>query len=86
MQYILSKQFEKSFSKLSKKVKDKTINRLEIFIVDAMDSSLRNHSLSGKWSGYRSIKITSDIRAIYTIIDSGIVRFVDIGSHSELYS
>lgn len=86
MQYILSKQFEKSFSKLSKKIKNKAIGQLEIFVIDPMDVRLKNHSLSGKWSKFRSISITGDVRAIYTIVDADSVRFIDIGSHSELYS
>ncbi len=86
MQYILSKQFEKSFSKFSQKIKNKTIRQLEIFLIDPMDTRLKNHSLSGKWSEFRSINITGDIRAIYTKIDFNIVRFIDIGSHSDLYS
>ena len=86
MQYILSKQFEKSFSRLPKKIKNKTIKQFEIFVIDPMDDRLNNHSLSGKWSEYRSINITGDIRAIYLMVDSGVVRFVDIGSHSKLYS
>ncbi len=86
MQYILSKQFEKSFSKLSKKIKNKAIKQLEIFVIDPMDVRLKNHSLSGEWSKFRSINITGNIRAIYTIVDVGIVRFVDVGSHSKLYS
>lgn len=86
MQYILSKQFEKSFTKLPKKVKTKAIEQLKVFIVDPMDVQLNNHSLSGKWRNYRSINISGDIRALYTKVDDDIVRFVDIGSHSELYS
>ncbi len=86
MQYILSKRFEKSFSRLPKKIKNKTIKQFEIFVIDPMDDRLNNHSLSGKWSEYRSINITGDIRAIYLMVDSGVVRFVDIGSHSKLYS
>lgn len=85
MQYILSKQFEKNFSKLPKKIKNKIVHQLEIFVIDPLDSRLHNHSLSGKWSMYRSIRVTGDIRAIYTIVDVGIVRFIDIGSHSKLY-
>ena len=51
-----------------------------------MDVRLKNHSLSGEWSKFRSINITGNIKAIYTIVDIGIVRFVDVGSHSKLYS
>ena len=86
MQYFLSKQFEKKFSKLSKKNKNKAVVQFGIFIIDPMDMRLNNHSLSGKWSEHRSINVTGDIRAIYILVDDDIARFVDIGSHSELYS
>ncbi len=85
MRYSTSKSFEKQFSKLSKKIKNKTIIQLEIFIDDAFHISLNNHSLRGEWSNYRSINITADIRAIYKDIDNSVAHFVAIGSHSELY-
>ena len=86
MKYITSKQFEKSFLKLSKKTKDKAIKQLQIFINNPIDIRLNNHILSGGWSEYRSINITGDIRAIYKPVDKDLVRFIAIGSHSELYS
>ena len=85
MQYITSKNFDKNFAKLSKRIKEKVIQQFEIFLIDPMDSSLSNHRLHGKWSKYRSINVTGNIRAIY-IQEGDIARFIDIGSHSELYS
>jgi len=85
MQYLLSKQFKKSFFKLSNKIKNKTIEKLEIFIIDPMYADLNNHALSGTLSDHRSINITGDIRVIYKIVDKDIVRLIDIGSHSKLY-
>jgi len=58
MQHFLSKQFEKSFSKLSRGVKSKAIGQLTIFVVDHMDVRLNNHSLAGKRSNYRRLNIT----------------------------
>ena len=87
MRYFLSKSFEKSFKKMPRKIKDNTINRLNVFISDPMDESLNNHSLSGKFSKYRSINISGDIRAVYQIDeDNNVAIFIDIGSHSKLYS
>ncbi len=85
MEYVTSKKFDKNFSKLSKKIKAQAINQFEKFIVDPTEESLNNHKLHGRWSKYRSINITGNIRAIY-IKDGDIARFIDIGSHSELYS
>jgi addiction module RelE/StbE family toxin len=86
MKYFLSKNFEKSFKKMPRKIKDNTINKLEIFINDPMDESLNNHSLSGKFSKYRSINISGDIRAIYKTNEDDMAIFIDTGSHSKLYS
>jgi addiction module RelE/StbE family toxin len=85
MKYLTSKQFDKNFSKLSKKVKEKVITQFTIFLNDPVDFRLNNHSLNGKWRHYRSINITADIRAVYKLEDGQIARFIDIGSHSVLY-
>ncbi len=82
----MSKNFEKSFKKMPKKIKENVINKLEIFINDLMDERLNNHSSSGKFSAYRSINISGDIRAIYKVDKDNIAIFIDIGSHSKLYS
>lgn len=85
MQFILSKQFEKDFSKLPSGIKIKTIKTLELFVENPQNPSLRNHGLSGKWKGHFSINVTGDTRAIYFVIEEDFVRFVAIGSHSKLY-
>ncbi len=86
MQYILSKQFEKQFTKLPKRVKTNAVVVFENFVENPDDASLRNHRLIGKWKGYFSINITSDIRAVYIFLNENTVHFIAIGSHSELYS
>ena len=85
MRYILSKSFEKDFTKLPTAIKKKTIVTLEKFIANPQNPTLRNHGLSGKWRGYFSINVTGDTRAIYFVMEDDLVRFVAIGSHSELY-
>lgn len=85
MQYVLSKRFEKDFAKLSKATKEKAIATLEKFVKNPQNPTLRNHGLSGKWKGHFSINVTGDTRAVYFVIENDIVRFVAIGSHSELY-
>ena len=73
------------FAKLDKATKKKAIATLEKFVKDPQNPTLRNHGLSGKWKGHFSINVTGDTRAIYFVIEDGVVRFVAIGSHSELY-
>ncbi len=85
MEYVLSKDFEKQFKKLPKKIKQKALAQLELFVIDPMDKALSNHKLGGEWTRYRSISITGDNRAVYKIEDEDVVRFIAIGPHSELY-
>ncbi|MAZ56594.1 hypothetical protein CL653_02285 [bacterium] len=85
MQYILSKQFKKDFSKLPKTTKAKALIALELFTQDPNHPTLRIHALRGKWAGHFSLDVTGDTRAIYFVVEEGIVRFVTIGSHSQLY-
>ena len=65
--------------------KKKTVATLEKFTVNPQNPTLRNHGLLGKWKDHFSINVTSDTRAIYFVIEKDVVRFVAIGSHSELY-
>jgi addiction module RelE/StbE family toxin len=85
MQYILSKRFEKDFSKLPKPTKKKVFLVLKKFVEDPLDPSLRSHRLSGRWNNHFSIDVTGDLRAVYVYIKDDVVYFVAVGSHSELY-
>ena len=85
MQYRSSKKFDKQFAKLSKRLKNQFIERMEIFIENPFDPILNNHSVHYPYDGCRSINITGDIRGIYELVDSSIACFIAIGSHSELY-
>jgi len=85
MQYILSKSFEKDFAKLPKNTKKKVILALEKFVENPQNPSLRNHGLCGKRKGCFSINVTGDTGAVYFVIGADMVRFIAIGSHSELY-
>jgi mRNA interferase YafQ len=85
MQYRFSRQFKKHFAVLPQKIKEKAIQRLEIFVQDPFDATLNNHALRGDWYDCRSINITPDIRAIYRVIERDTAYFVAIGSHSKLY-
>ena len=81
---VFQKKFDKSFKKLPLKSKEKFYERLTIFQKDQFDPTLNNHSLQGKYLGYRNINITGDLRAIY-IKRTNEVTFIDVGSHSNLY-
>lgn len=81
---VYHKDFTKDFKKLSPKLKEKFKDRLVLFERDEFDPILNNHSLKGKYQGYRSINVTADLRAIYKT-EGNIVLFVTIDSHSNLY-
>jgi len=80
-----TKSFDKQYRKLDVKLKQKFKLRISLFIDDPLDPSLRNHALKGKYSGYRSIDITGDIRALYATRGNTVYLFAFIGSHSQLY-
>jgi addiction module RelE/StbE family toxin len=81
---IYHKDFTKGFKKLSPKIKEKFKDRLTLFEKDEFDPVLNNHSLKGKYLGYRSINVSGDIRAIFKR-DFQSALFVAINKHSNLY-
>ena len=79
-----SKKFDKIFKKCPQEIKDKFIERLEIFKENKFNSVLNNHFLSGKYKCYRSINVSGDYRAIFEEKSEDII-FIAIGTHSQLY-
>ena len=77
--------FDKQFAKLNPKIRLHFKDRLVLFQKNPFDRELRNHALKGKYLGYRSIDITGDIRALYTVKGDTIIIFGFIGTHSQLY-
>lgn len=57
---------------------------LEIFLEDRNHITLRSHTLTGKYTGIRSIDITDDWRALYREEPERII-FVELGTHDQLY-
>lgn len=79
------RNFDRRFAKLTLKRKGQFKLRLMEFIEDPYRTTLNNHSLKGKYQGYRSINIAGDLRAVFIHHSDSHVEFVDIGSHSQLY-
>lgn len=80
----LLKQLKKQKVRVRKSFKQK----LEIFIKDSLNPQLNNHTLKGKFSGYRNIDVTNDYRVIYKekVEEDGLIAyFIAIGTHEELY-
>ena len=86
MKIRFHKNFEKQYRKLKKKEQEKVQQKLELFLENPYRSQLNNHPLKGKYTDYRSINITGDLRAIYKFIGEDECIFVIIDSHSNLYS
>lgn len=80
-----TKAFDKQYAKLNFKIKIAFKQRIEMFKANPFDSKLRNHALKGKYLGYRSIDVTSDVRALYTVRGDAVIIFGFIGTHSQLY-
>lgn len=82
---VLHKHLEKQFKKLPQRDKNIVTERLSLFTQHPYHPLLRNHALKGKYTGYRSIDIRPDLRAIYYGDETATVVFVMLGSHAELY-
>ena len=86
MKIIFKKTFQKQLKKGWVSLKNKFVQKLDMFVQDPYDPRLHNHQLQGKLAEYRSINITWDVRALYyTTSDDTIVVFAMIWSHSQLY-
>lgn len=61
---------------------------LAVFLEDSSYPQLRNHPLKGKLSGYRSIDVTDDWRALFKQTQTTkqkIITFHKLGTHQTLY-
>ena len=82
--FSFCKSFEKQYKKLNQKSKNKFKERLNLLLEDEFNPILNNHSLNGKYEGYRSININGDMRAIYKVNADNII-FTIIDNHNNLY-
>ncbi|MBI3459262.1 type II toxin-antitoxin system mRNA interferase toxin, RelE/StbE family [Candidatus Azambacteria bacterium] len=85
MKTVTHKKFEKVFKQIPQKIQNKFYQQLRIFQCNKYDQRLRNHSLVGRYLGYRSMDIIGDWRIIFKEIDNETIKLVNIGTHSELY-
>jgi len=79
------RHFDKQFAKLSIKQKEQFQARLKLFAADRYNPKLNNHALQGKYSGYRSINVSGDLRAVFFEHTSDHIEFDYIGTHNKLY-
>jgi len=86
MKIRFHKNFNKQYQKLKQAQKQKTQERLVLFLEDPFSLILANHPLKRKHKGYRSINITGDLMAVYKFMSEQECIFVAIDTHSNLYS
>ncbi len=82
------KIFEKSYAKLSDKLKTKVKEALLLFDIDKFDKKLNNHWLKWDFTWLRSINVTGDYRIIFRELSDDtyeIVELLKVWTHSELY-
>ena len=80
-----SKKFQKSYRKLSVKLREQFKERRDLFLKNPFDSKLNNHLLHDPYAGCRSINVTGDYRAIFYYETESVIQFIIIGTHHELF-
>lgn len=86
MRVKFTRKFKKLYEKAPLKIRKQFEERVGVFIVDKFHPMLNNHALGGRYSGYRSINVTGDWRAIFRYIEEGEIALFDLlGTHSQLY-
>lgn len=89
MKIKFAKKFVKEYERTGFKIRKAVKERIDLFNKEPFHPKLRNHPLSGKYSGYRSINITGDWRAIFLVLEEAgsetIIFFEMLGTHSQLY-
>ena len=88
MELRYAARFRMQYRKADKEIKDSFSQILELLLEDPNHPVLRNHPLKEKFTGYRSINVTEDWRALFKESRSRklkIITFHLIGKHKELY-
>lgn len=78
-------KFKKQYKKLPVKLQHQFDERLRLFVKDPSNPVLRVHPLKGSYSGYWSMNISGDLRALYLKKSDELIIFALIGTHSQLY-
>ena len=84
MDVSFARKFIKQYRKLSQK-QQQFDDRLRLFMINQHHALLRRHPLKGGYTGYYSIGVSGDLRAIFKYTSSDQVVFSLIGTHSQLY-
>ncbi len=85
MNVTFHRKFRKFYEKAPAKIRRQFEGRLRIFTADPFNPILNNHPLRGKYTGYWSINVGGDIRAVYRHRHPQEYMFTALGTHSKLY-
>jgi len=85
MEIKYTSKFKKQYKKLPQNFQNQFDLRLKLFVTDYSHPLLKVHPLKGKFTGYWSMNVNADLRAIYLLRENEVVIFALIGTHSELY-
>ncbi len=81
-----TRKFVKKYKKLNKYQRNQVDEAFELFKVHPRHPKLRNHSLSGKLKGLRSISAAFNLRLIFQEKNDYIeVIFLNVGTHNQVY-
>lgn len=65
---------------------DKVEKAIIRFQKNPSDTRLKNHKLVGRLAGKWAFNITADLRIVYEWQGKNTVRFIAIGTHSQVYN
>jgi addiction module RelE/StbE family toxin len=88
VEITFSSSFKKSYKKRIKydiNLDKKFWDKVNIFLNDPFDRSLKTHKLSGKLKDLWSFTVEFDIRVIFFFSNDSKAVFIDIGTHEEVY-
>ena len=89
MNVVLDPVLYKKLKKLNVRIRKNFRKMITIFQLNPSDPILDNHPLEKELTGYRSIDITADYRAVFEELQEGeekICYFFLIGTHKQLYT
>ena len=85
MLIIRDRVFVRQAKKIDRSILVHSEERLSLLVREEFHPLLNNHSLTGKYRGFRSINITGDWRLVYRRIDAHIIYLRAVGTHHQLY-
>lgn len=90
IELIWDEKFKRLFKKWNQKhpdLKEQFKSKMELFMIDPFDPSLKTHSLSGTLKSSWAIRINYEQRLIFRFVDKEKkkILLIDIGTHKEVY-